>query len=83
MNDNKNNLLDTKDDRNQYFPFIAGILSFANEFKNQRGKIKGNYLYARCIGAFGIGFIITKLIIKTLDEVFDIEKSNIKSLKQF
>jgi len=81
MNENIT-LNNTNVDNFQYFPYIAGILSFANEYKNQYLKIKGTILYARCFAAFGIGFFITKFIIKTLDEVIYIEKPNIKSLKQ-
>ncbi len=80
---NENIILnDTKVDNSQYFPYIAGILSFANEYKNQINKIKGTMLYARCFAAFGIGFFLTKFIIKTLDEVIYVDKPNIKSLKQ-
>ena len=73
---------DIKVDNYQYFPYIAGILSFANEYRNQSSKIKGNILYARCFAAFGIGFFLTKIITKILDEALYVEKPNIKSLKQ-
>ena len=44
----------TSNDKIAYFPYVAGVLAFAYEYRNQNGKIKKPLIFLWCTAAFGI-----------------------------
>jgi hypothetical protein len=64
-----------------YFPYLAGVLAYAYEYRNQKGKIGSPYIYLRCFGALGISYMISRYLISTLDQSLMDEKVKVRSLR--